>query len=88
MPMEDRLRWIEAYEATGSAGLVCARFGISRPTLRKWWRRYQESGPDGLAETSRRPSRLGPWAGASRWKLRSTTITNAPIVNVARNAPA
>src|SRR6185312_14464565 len=56
MPIEERLRWIEAYEATGSAGRVCARFGISRPTLRKWWRRYQEAGPEGLADTSRRPS--------------------------------
>jgi DNA-binding GntR family transcriptional regulator/transposase len=56
MPIEERLRWIEAYEATGSAGNVCARFGISRPTLRKWWRRYQEAGPQGLADTSRRPA--------------------------------
>lgn len=56
MPIEERLRWIEAYETTGSAGSVCARFGISRPTLRKWWRRYQEAGPEGLADTSRRPA--------------------------------
>jgi len=56
MLFEERLRWIEAYEATGSAGRVCARFGISRPTLRKWWRRYQEAGPAGLADTSRRPT--------------------------------
>ena len=56
MPIEERLRWIEAYAASGSAGQVCARFGISRPTLRKWWRRYQEAGPQGLADTSRRPA--------------------------------
>jgi DNA-binding GntR family transcriptional regulator/transposase-like protein len=56
MSIEERLRWIEAYEASGSAGRVCARFGISRPTLRKWWRRYQESGQEGLADTSRRPA--------------------------------
>jgi DNA-binding GntR family transcriptional regulator/transposase len=56
MLVEERLRWIEAYEATGSAGRVCARFGISRPTLRKWWRRYQEAGPEGLADASRRPA--------------------------------
>ena len=55
MSGEERLRWMEAYEATGSAGLVCARFGISRPTLRKWWRRYKDSGPAGLEESSRRP---------------------------------
>ena len=56
MLIEERLRWIEAYEASGSAGSVCARFGISRPTLRKWWRRYQEAGPEGLVDTSRRPA--------------------------------
>ncbi len=56
LPIEERLRWIEAYEASGSAGRVCQRFGISRPTLRKWWRRYQEAGPEGLVDTSRRPA--------------------------------
>ena len=50
MSAEERLRWMDAYEATGSAALVCARFHISRPTLRKWWRRYKEAGPDGLEE--------------------------------------
>lgn len=55
MSGDERLRWIEAYEATGRAGLVCAKFGISRPTLRKWWRKYKESGPAGLADSSRRP---------------------------------
>jgi DNA-binding GntR family transcriptional regulator/transposase len=56
MSVEERLRWMEAYEATGSAGLVCARFGVSRPTLRKWWRRYQEGGSAGLEDSSRRPA--------------------------------
>src|SRR5690606_3776401 len=36
-------------------GLVCRRCGISRPTLRKWWRRYQTLGEAGLASQSRRP---------------------------------
>ncbi|MCV6625552.1 MAG: IS481 family transposase, partial [Cellvibrionaceae bacterium] len=36
-------------------GFVCRRCGISRPTLRKWWRRYQEGGEDGLQSRSRRP---------------------------------
>jgi transposase-like protein len=35
-----RLAWVELYAKTGDAGLVCRRCGISRPTLRKWWRRY------------------------------------------------
>ena len=50
-----RLRWIKTYERTGHAGLTCRRCGISRPTLRKWWRRYQAEGKDGLQSRSRRP---------------------------------
>jgi transposase len=54
-----RLAWVELYAKTGDAGLVCRRCGISRPTLRKWWRRYQADGEAGLVEHSRRPHRLG-----------------------------
>lgn len=41
---------------TGDAGLVCRRCGISPPTLRKWVRRFDESGEDGLKNRSRRPA--------------------------------
>lgn len=34
---------------------LCRQFGISPPTGYKWIRRYQESGPEGLVEQSRRP---------------------------------
>jgi transposase len=50
-----RLGWVKLYKETRNAGLVCRRCGISRPTLRKWWRRYQEAGEDGLRSRSRRP---------------------------------
>ena len=50
-----RLGWIELYQEIGNAGVVCRRCGISRPTLRKWWRRYQAQGMTGLEEQSRRP---------------------------------
>jgi transposase InsO family protein len=50
-----RLKWVQLYEELGNAGVVCLRCGISRPTLRKWWSRYQEKGIDGLQEESRRP---------------------------------
>jgi transposase InsO family protein len=50
-----RLSWILAYQALGDAGAVCRRFGISRPTLRKWVRRYAAEGEAGLREHSRRP---------------------------------
>ena len=53
-----RLGWVELYAKTGDAGLVCRRCGISRPTLRKWRRRYQTAGVAGLVDESRRPKRL------------------------------
>ncbi|WAW10400.1 IS481 family transposase [Oxalobacter vibrioformis] len=53
--IQQRLQWVQLYEKTGDAGLVCRRCGISRPTLRKWWKRYQEHGVAGLVSQSRRP---------------------------------
>ena len=50
-----RLVWIKLLESSGDAGLVCRKCGITRPTLRKWWRRYQELGKDGLVSQSKRP---------------------------------
>ena len=55
MDAPTRLGWIKLYEEIGDAGVVCRRCGISRPTLRKWWRRYQAQGAAGLEERSRRP---------------------------------
>lgn len=52
-----RLLWIKFFEETQNAGIVCRRCGISRPTLRKWVQRYQESGLEGLASQNRRPLR-------------------------------
>ncbi len=53
--IKQRLKWIELYEKTANAGLVCRRCGISRPTLRKWLKRYMEQGISGLANLSRCP---------------------------------
>jgi len=50
-----RLQWIQLYEAHKDAGFVCRRCGISRPTLRKWLKRYQEFGVEGLQDKSKRP---------------------------------
>ena len=55
MDAQTRLGWLRLYEETGDAGVVCRRCGISRPTLRKWWRRYRAEGMAGLEERSRRP---------------------------------
>ena len=50
-----RLSWIVAYRERPDAGAVFRRFGISRPTLRKWLRRYEAEGEVGLRALSRRP---------------------------------
>lgn len=50
-----RLLWVKLYQESGDAGLVCRKCGISRPTLRKWSRRYEELGEEGLNNRSRRP---------------------------------
>ena len=57
MDARTRLGWIRLYEQVGDAGLVCRRCGISRPTLRRWWRRYRAEGEAGLEARSRRPHR-------------------------------
>ena len=60
-----RVKWIEAYRDLRDAGAVCRRFGISRPTLRKWLRRFEVNGNAGLCALSRRPhsspaAKVGP----------------------------
>lgn len=58
--LQARRTWVETYRATGDAGLTCRRCGISRPTLRKWARRFEAEGEVGLRSRSRRPHRLAP----------------------------
>lgn len=57
--MEDetrkRFRWVELFLRLENCTLVCRKCGISRPTLRKWVRRYRERGVSGLSSFSRRP---------------------------------
>lgn len=47
--------WVQLYAETKDVGLVCRRCGISRPTLRLWWGRFQTKGDAGLVSLSRRP---------------------------------
>lgn len=53
--IQQRLQWVLLYQESNDAGFVCRRCGISRPTLRKWWHRYQALGKAGLYSLSRRP---------------------------------
>jgi transposase len=52
-----RLGWVKLYQERGDAGFVCRRCGVSRPTLRKWVRRHEKHGIDGLHDQSKRPKR-------------------------------
>lgn len=50
-----RLTWVNLYLETKDAGYVCRKCGISRPTLRKWYKRYLEAGIDGLNDQRKKP---------------------------------
>ncbi len=50
-----RLKWVQMYAECHNAGLVCRRCGVSRPTLRKWVKRYEQQGIEGLRSLSRKP---------------------------------
>src|SRR5580704_18893686 len=53
--IQRRLRWVELFLKIKNYSVVCLRCGISRPTLRKWARQFQEKGVDGLRAASKRP---------------------------------
>jgi transposase InsO family protein len=62
MPWKERCRMSlkrELVELMGRPGAnvseLCGRYGVSRKTAYKWFRRYKERGEAGLAEKSRRP---------------------------------
>ena len=50
-----RLRIVDTWKECGSLRETARRLSISRNTVRKWVRRYQESGEAGLMDRSRRP---------------------------------
>ena len=52
-----RLRWIQYFQSSQNSGVTCQRCGVSRPTLRKWLKRYRALGLEGLKGESRRPDR-------------------------------
>ena len=56
--MRERMRFLAIYE-TGLYRMseLCGRHGVSRKTGYKWLRRYEEEGPLGLRDRSRRPDR-------------------------------
>lgn len=58
-PARQRLKMLQWYEDHGhNASLTCRRFGVSRDTFYRWWRRYQRAGPRALEDRSHRPHRV------------------------------
>lgn len=53
--IKQRIGFIKLYEEKQDAGYVCRRYGISRPTLRKWYKRYKNLGIEGLENKSKKP---------------------------------
>lgn len=54
--MDQRIRAVmDVLENGFSKASVCADFGISRPTLDKWLKRYEAEGMEGLRDRSRAP---------------------------------
>jgi transposase-like protein len=56
--LQARRIWVRTFHETQNAGITCRRCGITRPTLRKWVRRFEAQGEAGLHSRSRRPHRL------------------------------
>ena len=87
-----RLTWVRLYAITQDAGLVCRRCRISRPTLRKWWRRFQAHGEEGLREHSRRPRKTPAPKVTSQYEelilqLRRERNLGAKRIQADTNAP-
>lgn len=53
-----REKWIKTYIELGSIAKAALRCGISRPTLYRWIKRYEQNGIAGLSDKSQRPLNL------------------------------
>ena len=54
--VDQRLQFLSSYQKEEmSVADLCRAYGISRPTAYRWINRYNETGPEGLVDRSRRP---------------------------------
>ena len=54
--LDQRLQFLSSYQKEEmSVADLCRAYGISRPTAYRWINRYNETGPEGLIDRSRRP---------------------------------
>jgi putative transposase len=57
---KERMQFVAAFKAgEGSMSELCRAFGIQRKTGYKWVKRFEDEGPGGLEERSRKPLRSG-----------------------------
>src|SRR5262249_62359679 len=52
-----RLGWMDFYRTHRNAALTCRRFGISRQTFYRWWRRFDPQNLSTFEGRSHRPHR-------------------------------
>jgi transposase-like protein len=70
--LDQRLQFLSSYQKEEMSVADLSRaYGISRPTAYRWINRYNETGPEGLVDRSRRPhscshATLEPMENASR----------------------
>lgn len=57
-PAKLRLAWLDYYRVHQDVSLTCRHFGIGRSLFYKWKKRYDQLGPRGLEDTSKRPEHL------------------------------
>jgi hypothetical protein len=53
--MDERMRFVIGLQDGESMASLCREFGISRKTGYKIFERYEQCGPDGLSDRTRRP---------------------------------
>jgi transposase-like protein len=75
-----RLRLVESVRQRGIKP-TARLFTTTVPTVRKWWRRYQQHGPSGLLEQSRaphhQPRKTAPYVGCTPPDSRTPTVSES-----------
>ena len=74
-----KLEWIIFYHTLGNrnATLTAKQFGVSRKTLHKWLKRFNERNLLTLEEVSRKPEHVRTWAVTSEEEHRITILRKA-----------
>jgi transposase len=85
--LDQRLQFLSSYQKEEmSVADLCRAYGISRPTAYRWINRYNETGPEGLVDRSRRPhtcshTTLEPMENATITDAHSRYLIRCQIVS-------